>query len=164
MKKLLISLLSAIAFVQPMCADTPRAMTIQSKPYYDCSNWMAYGTFVLNPYTNTDNPPTNLLGLEGEVTLPYLVPEGHYLIIDYLQVEGPDGPQVGMALWLGNDPCMNEKCIISCTTPGGSTQLDGMKIKISEGQLVNIRVMNNTAIPWVNGFFLQGKLYSSEQM
>ncbi len=159
MKQLIWMALAACSFSLPIASE---ACTITQLDY--SRNWMAYGTFKLAPHTNTDNPPTNLLGLEGEVTLPYFVPPGHYLIIDYLQVEGPDGPQVGMALWLGDDPCTNEKCIISCTTPGGSTQLDGMKIKISEGQLVNIRVMNNTAIPWVNGFFLQGKLYSSEQM
>lgn len=121
-------------------------------------NWCAYGTFQLPPYNCTDNPACNILGIEGESNLPYYVPDGHELVIDYMQIEGPAGPQVGMALWVGEHPCTNPKCIISCTTPGGSTQLHGMSIKIPENQIVNIRVMNNTAINWVNGFYLQGTL------
>lgn len=121
-------------------------------------NWTAYGTFIAAPYDLIDNPTTNLLGLPGEVSLPYLVPDNKHLVIDYLQIEGPDSPQVGMALWLGEPPCKNEKSIISCTTPGGSTQLSGMRIEIPSGHIVNIRVMNNTAVPWCNGFYLQGTL------
>ena len=123
------------------------------------NNWVAYGTFQADPFTYIDNPETNLLGLRGEVTLPYTVPEGYELTIHYLQIEGPAGPQVGMALWIGDYPCTNAKSIISCTTAGGSTQLEGMYITIPAGQTVNIRVMNNTAIPWVNGFYLQGELF-----
>ena len=127
------------------------------------TNWMAYGTFTIPPYTNVDNPQTNLLGLEGEVTLPFTVPENSELTITYIQIEGPDSPQVGMALWLGDLPCENSKSIISCTTPGGSTQLHGMKIVIPAGEIVNIRVMNNTPVAWCNGFYLQGSLdYTGE--
>lgn len=129
------------------------------QPY---ENWMAYGTFQANPYTCIDNPSVNLLGIHGEVSLPYTVPEGYILVIDYLQIEGPDSPQVGMMLWLGSPPCTNRKCVISCTTAGGSAQLNGMSLILAAGKTVNIRVMNNTSLPWVNGFFLQGRLYPVE--
>jgi len=124
-------------------------------------NWTAYGAFVAAPYAFIDNPTTNLLGLDGEASLPYVVPADKHLVIDYLQIEGPDGPQVGMMLWLGDYPCENSKAVISCTTPGGSTQLSGMRINIPSGEIVNIRVMNNTGIPWVNGFYLQGNLVNN---
>lgn len=121
-------------------------------------NWTAYGTFIASPYTFIDNPTTNLVGIDGEVSLPYIVPENQHLVIDYIQIEGPDSPQVGLALWLGDYPCTNEKSIISCTTAGGSTQLMGMYIDIPAGEKVNIRVMNNTGVAWCNGFYLQGTL------
>lgn len=147
-----------IVAISPLIGENDQLRLISEKYYSIYSDWRAYGTFVLAPYTNTDNPDTNILGLEGEVKLPYTVPEGYELTIDYLQIEGPAGPQVGMALWLGEMPCENSKSIISCTTAGGSTQLHGMNITIPEGQIVNIRVMNNTAIPWCNGFYLEGFL------
>lgn len=161
MKSKIINLVAAFAlFGSCACADIYPTHQFSTKErgcavYLD---WVAYGTFTINPYTNLDNPSTNLLGLPGEVTLPYTVPEGYDLVIDYLQIEGPDSPQVGMMLWLGDHPCQNSKAIISCTTAGGSTQLNGMTINIGSGQIVNIRVMNNTGLPWCNGFFLQGYL------
>ena len=148
-----------IVAIQPLLGQNDQIRpVIGQKAYYHCEDWVAYGTFILAPYTNTDNPDTNILGLDGEVKLPYTVPAGYQLTIDYMQIEGPAGPQVGMMLWIGDMPCENSKSVISCTTPGGSTQLYGMNIKIPEGQTVNIRVMNNTTIPWCNGFFLQGFL------
>ena len=169
LRNLLLSLIALnCATIAPNYADLPLMLRCDCEDMhgatersftYSPNNWMAYGTFVLAPYTNTDNPNCNLLGLAGEVTLPYRVPDGYNLTIDYLQIEGPAGPQVGMALWLGDAPCSNAKSIISCTTAGGSTQLQGMLITIPEGEIVNIRVMNNTAIPWCNGFYLQGQLH-----
>lgn len=160
MKKILASMiwLGIVATSPLMGENDPLWLDCVQKAYYHCENWMSYGTFVLAPYTNTDNPPSNILGLEGEASFPFTVPDGYELTIDYIQIEGPAGPQVGMALWLGEMPCENSKSIISCTTAGGSTQLYGMNITIPSGQIVNIRVMNNTAIPWCNGFYLQGFL------
>lgn len=159
MKKLLTSLIALnCAIITPNYATVTPLQSGVQKAYYHCQDWRAYGTFVLDPYTNTDNPDTNILGVEGEVKLPFTVPEGYRLTIDYLQIEGPAGPQVGMMLWIGDYPCTNDKGVISCTTAGGSTQLNGMSITIPEGQIVNIRVMNNTAIPWCNGFYIQGFL------
>lgn len=157
MMKLLNMLLLSLCLATTSYAAPNRDM--KAKAFYNCEDWRAYGTFVLDPYACSDNPQCNLLGLDGEVSLPYTVPEGYQLVIDYLQIEGPDGPQVGMALWLGDHPCTNEKSIISCTTAGGSTQLHGMEIPINAGQTVNIRIMNNTHIPWCNGFYLQGFLH-----
>jgi len=161
MKRTILSLITA-SFLFGSCGYADVFQTNKlSKTERDLSfylDWMAYGTFTINPYTNLDNPSTNLLGLAGEVTLPFTVPDGYDLVIDYLQIEGPDSPQVGMMLWLGEHPCQNSKAIISCTTAGGSTQLNGMVITIGSGQIVNIRVMNNTGLPWCNGFFLQGYL------
>lgn len=182
MKKLALSLLSVLSLtcvsqvngvvetLTPLSLITPdfRQLDDETTPYLiqkslcDSQNWMAYGTFVLPPYANSDNPKCNFLGLEGESQLPYTVPEGYSLTIDYLQIEGPDGPQVGMALWLGEHPASNPKSIISCTTPGGSTQLQGMRIKIPSGKKVNIRIMNNTPLAWCNGFYLQGTLTKNE--
>lgn len=159
MKNLLSSLIwLGIVAISPLMGENDQLWlnSVQQRAYYHCEDWRAYGTFVLPPYANADNPDTNMLGLEGEVKLPYTVPEGYELTIDYMQIEGPDAPQVGMMLWLGEHPCENSKAVISCTTAGGSTQLYGMNITIPEGQIVNIRVMNNTAIPWCNGFYLQG--------
>jgi len=167
MKKIVISLLaSGLLFgaASASLCDCYQLQGATEKVYtYTPHNWVAYGTFQADPFTYIDNPETNLLGIEGEVSLPYTVPEGYCLTIDYLQIEGPAGPQVGMALWLGDYPCENSKSIISCTTAGGSTQLQGMLITIPEGQTVNIRVMNNTAIPWCNGFYLQGQLMPVEE-
>lgn len=159
--KLLTSMIwLGIVAISPLVGENDQLWlnSVQQRAYYHCEDWRAYGTFVLPPYANADNPDTNMLGLDGEVKLPYTVPDGYELTIDYLQIEGPDAPQVGMMLWLGDYPCENSKAIISCTTAGGSTQLYGMNITIPSGQIVNIRVMNNTAIPWCNGFYLQGFL------
>lgn len=163
MRKLILSILATGTIFAPISVScVPFGVDLLPKAHYHCQDWRAYGTFVLPPYANTDNPPCNLLGLDGEVTLPYIVPEGYSLTIDYMQIEGPDGPQVGMALWVGDYPCENSKSIISCTTPGGSTQLYGMNITIPAGKIVNIRVMNNTHIPWCNGFYLEGYLHKEQ--
>ena len=176
MKKFLASVIPLlIVAIQPLLADLPpirltiednqREMSeiLTKKAFWQYENWVAYGTFQAAPYNFIDNPETNICGIDGEVTLPYTVPDGHSLTIHYLQIEGPASPQVGMALWLGDYPCDNSKCLISCTTAGGSTQLEGFSITINAGQKVNIRVMNNTALPWVNGFFLQGCLTRAEK-
>lgn len=121
--------------------------------------WVAYGTTTIQPYEYIDNPKLNHVGLIGEIDrFPYIIPEGYKLTLKYLQVEGPASPQFGMALWIGKEPAENKKSVISCTTPGGSTQLSGMDIIIPAGKTINIRCMNNTALPWVNGFFLSGTL------
>lgn len=123
--------------------------------------WIVYGVFVLGAYENCDNPPANHVGIVGEESLPYVVPKGYNLVISSMGIEGPaphDLEQVGMALWLGNMPCTNDKSIMSCTTMGGSTQLINLAFIIPAGQTVNARMMNNTHIPWANGWYIQGTL------
>lgn len=121
--------------------------------------WIAYGTVVIPPYEYQDNPPLSQNGLLGEVErFPYTVPQGYKLTINFIQVEGPTGPQFGMMLWVGSQPVTNAQGIISCTTIGGSTQLHGMQIVIPSGKTLNIRCMNNTGIAWANGFFIMGSL------
>lgn len=125
----------------------------------DPFDWVAYSAFQLTAGHLVDNPSLNNAGIEGEISsFPYTVPSGYNLIIDYIQVEGPDAPQFGMFVWLGEFPCTNAKAIISCTTPGGSIQLHGMNIKIPEDTKVNIRCMNNTLLNWIFGIYLQGHL------
>lgn len=137
-----ILLISLMSFLSVVCAE----------------DWIAYGTVTLVPFSNIDNPPTNTNGIIGEQSFPYIVPPGKQLRITYLQTEGPPTPQFGMFLWIGVSPATNPKAIISCTTPGGSTQLHGMNIIIPSGKIVNIRCANNTNAPWVNGFYVQGIL------
>jgi hypothetical protein len=126
--------------------------------------WIVYGTLVLSPFTNTDNPPLNHCGLVGEVAkLPYTVPAGYNLVIEAMQVEGPAPDsnslsQFGMNLWIGEYPATNDKGVASCTTGGGSAQLNGMRFVIPAGKKVNLRMMNNTNYPWANGFYVQGHL------
>jgi hypothetical protein len=124
----------------------------------ECAPWIAYGDVTIAPYTAVDNPITNINGLAGEQSFPYIVPAGYQLTITYMQAEGPTTPQFGIFIWLGPPPATNARSLISCTTAGGSTQLYGMQLIIPPGSIVNLRCMNNTATPWVNGFCIQGTL------
>ena len=49
--------------------------------------WVAYGTVSIPPFDYVDNPACNVNGIFGEVVLPYIVPEGHRLIIMEILVE-----------------------------------------------------------------------------
>jgi hypothetical protein len=126
--------------------------------------WIIYGVTSVAIYEFVDNPTPNTIGLVDEIdSFPYVVPDGYNLIINSMGIEGPgpssaDGNQVGIALWIGDLPCTNDKSIMSCTTPAGSTQLTGLKFIIPSGKKVNMRMMNNTPYAWANGWYIQGEL------
>jgi hypothetical protein len=155
--KIFSTLLLSLCLATTSYAAPNRDM--KAKAFYNCEDWRAYGFFMLDPYAASDNPKCNLLGLRGESRLPYTVPDGYELVITYMQIEGPDSPQVGMMLWLGDFPCTNEKSLMSCTTPAGSVQMHGMELPIPAGQTINLRIMNNTGVAWVNNFYIEGFLH-----
>ena len=129
--------------------------------------WLVYGVTQVGIGDIYDNPPANNVGIVDEVSLPYIVPDGYELVIDSMGIEGPgpssyEGNQVGMALWIGDMPCTNDKGVMSVTTPAGSQQLVGLKFRIPAGKKVNIRLMNNTPYAWVDGWYVQGELIEVE--
>jgi len=130
--------------------------------------WIVYGTTLVPAGNVIDNPIPNSNGVVGEIiSLPYLVPEGYELVITNMQVEGPpydnsvSWSQFGMGVWLGTFPCTNAKWIASCTTIGGSHQNNDMNIILKSGTILNIRLMSNTQIGWIDGWYVQGYLQSS---
>ena len=127
--------------------------------------WIVYGATLIQAGSAIDNPTPNSNGVIGEITyLPYIVPEGYELVITNMQVEGPpydnsiNWGQLGMGIWLGNLPCTNEKWVVSCTTIGGSHQNNDMNIILKSGTILNIRLMSNTRLGWVDGWYIQGYL------
>lgn len=62
-------------------------LLILSNPVMAQIPWVAYGTVSIPPFDYVDNPACNVNGIFGEVVLPYIVPEGHRLIIMEILVE-----------------------------------------------------------------------------
>lgn len=121
--------------------------------------WVAYGQVTVPFNTSVTNPTCNRAGVRGEVSLPYVVPEGFELILEAFGIEayGITG-LVGMFPWLGELPAANAKALHTCMANTESHESVGARYHLPAGTKLNATIMCTENPAQVVGFYLSGTL------
>lgn len=139
----------------------------------NCVPWIIHNqtTFPVDPSDPSQsviliNPPGYAAGLVGEVTtLPYQVPTGKQLTINYLAIEGLWG--AAMFPWIGTSPDSPGQVVTTFTTPmpspgypyGPGTCEWHPKFTIPSGQSLGLSLRGfNAPGAYMYGWMMAGKL------
>lgn len=126
---------------------------------YGGSPWIVYGQTEIPVNSSVSNPTPNTNGLVGEVaTLPYLVPDGHRLVLTGWGIEGNRDPFSVLFPWIGEPPATNAKALMSAGSMAGMGVFTGVRFVVPAGKKVNVHLINGSAYPMVHGWFVQGEL------
>lgn len=125
--------------------------------------WICYGQQAGPSNAAIDNPPANLNGILGEVTLPYTVPAGQTLVLNGWGIEAYETIAGSFVLvpWIGDLPATNAKCLHSVLASADSNSTTGFEYHIPAGKKLNARIMcseagNPVAGWWMSGFLITG--------
>ena len=122
--------------------------------------WICYGQQDGPSGQAIDNPKSNLAGVLGEVSLPYVVPPGKILVLKGWGIEAYESIAGSFVLvpWLGEGPATNDKCLHSVLASAQSNSASGFEYHLPAGTKLNVRIMCSEAGNPVAGWWISGSL------